>query len=57
MPEVTAENGTKLERVSVARMRASVVLPLPGGPQNTSDGTRSSAMARRRKPSGPTTAR
>src|SRR5688500_7831825 len=35
-------------------IRASVVLPLPGGPQKTSDGTRSSAMARRRKPFGPT---
>src|ERR1700693_4143339 len=35
--------------------RASVVLPTPGGPQNSSDGTRSSTIARRRNPLLPTT--
>src|SRR5580765_5337955 len=34
---------------------ASVVFPTPGGPQRTREGTRSSAMARRRKPFAPTT--
>ena len=41
--------------VTVAMMRASVVFPVPGGPQKISEGTRSAAMARRRNPPGPTT--
>ncbi len=57
MPEVTAENGTKCDEVALAMMRARVVLPAPGGPQKISDGTRSAAIARRRKPPSPTTSR
>jgi hypothetical protein len=56
MPEVTAEKGTNWHAVSAAMMRASVVLPVPGGPQKMSDGTRSWAIARRRNPRSPTTA-
>src|SRR5512139_3812070 len=54
MPETTAEKARNRARVRAAMIRASVVLPLPGGPQKTSDGTRSSAMARARNDPGPT---
>jgi hypothetical protein len=56
IPEVTALNGMKTQEVSLAMRRAIVVLPEPGGPQKTLDGTRSSAMARRKNPPAPTTA-
>lgn len=35
MPEKTAESATKCMDVRVARMRASVVFPQPGGPHRT----------------------
>ena len=48
---MTAENGTnsRLRRLARSGARASSCRT-PGGPQKTSDGTRSSAIARRRKP-------
>ncbi len=55
-PVATAEYARNVEAVCAAMRRASVVLPTPGGPQRTSEGTRSSAIARRRKPLPPTTA-
>src|SRR5437660_1222691 len=53
-PALTALRGTKCDEVTLAINRASVVLPLPGGPQRTIDPTRSSSMARRSSCSGPT---
>ena len=38
-PASTALNGTKTAPVRLAMMRASVVLPVPGGPQRMSEGT------------------
>ena len=35
IPDVTALNGMNSERVCVAIIRASVVLPQPGGPQKS----------------------
>ena len=55
MPEVTALNGTKWSSVSAAMIRARVVLPVPGGPQKISDGTRPEATAWRRKAPSPAT--
>ena len=54
MPETTAENARNRAFVFAAMIRARVVLPLPGGPQKTIDGTRSAAIARARNESGPT---
>ena len=54
-PVCTAESSTKSALVLWATIRASVVLPLPGGPKKIMDGTRSEAIARRRPLSGPTT--
>src|SRR5438309_211065 len=53
-PALTALSGTKCDEVTRAISRASVVLPLPGGPQRTIDPNRSSSMARRSSCSGPT---
>ena len=53
-PAVTAEIGSKCDFVWAAMMRASVVLPLPGGPQKIIDGTWSDSMRRRSSRSSPT---
>ena len=42
---MTAENARKRAFVFAAMIRASVVLPLPGGPQKTMEWGRSAAMA------------
>ncbi len=52
-PDRTAEKLTKLVLVSVARMRARVVLPEPGGPQKIIEKSLSSAIARARSVPGP----
>src|SRR5687767_2391418 len=54
-PVAIAEYARNRVDVRAAISRASVVLPTPGGPQKTSEGTRSSAIARDRKPLAPTT--
>ena len=54
-PAVTAETGSKWERVRPAMRLARVVLPEPGGPQSSSEGIWSASMARRRTRPGPTT--
>src|SRR5512144_1447753 len=54
MPETTAEKARNRALVLAAMIRASVVFPLPGGPQKTSEGTRSSSIAFARNDSGPT---
>ena len=43
----TAESSSKAAPVVAATIRASVVLPIPGGPKKIADPTRSSAIARR----------
>ena len=53
-PAPTALTASKAELVMVATMRARVVLPLPGGPQRTSEGRASSSRARRSTEPGPT---
>ena len=53
-PALTALRGTKCDDVTRAINRASVVLPLPGGPHRIIEPTRSSSMARRSSCSGPT---
>src|SRR3989442_11750919 len=53
-PEATADTGSKCELVIAAMMRARVVLPVPGGPQKISEGSRSSSMARRSNRPSPT---
>ena len=45
IPLVTALKSMKFAFVLLAMMRASVVLPTPGGPQNTMEGTRSPSMS------------
>jgi hypothetical protein len=50
---LVAEKVTKRARVLVAMMRASVVLPDPGGPQKIIEGMRSLSMAVRRKRPSP----
>ena len=54
-PERTADSDTKAAPVARATIRASVVLPVPGGPQRMSEGTWSASMARRRKRPSPVT--
>ena len=54
-PEVTALTGRKGALVVVAMMRASVVLPEPGGPQRMIDESRSASIALRSSVPGPTT--
>ena len=51
----TAESSSNSAPVVLATMRASVVLPEPGGPKSTSDGTRSASIARRSARPGPIT--
>ena len=46
-PLDTADSCTKTDRVARATIRASVVLPTPGGPQKIADGTASRSIARR----------
>ncbi len=53
MPLSTAERATSSARVAAAITRASVVFPVPGGPQKISDGTWSVAIASRSKVFGP----
>ena len=45
-PELTALIVSKWACVTFAITRASVVLPVPGGPHRISDGTRSASIAR-----------
>ena len=47
-PETTAENGTKRAPATSARRRASVVLPVPGGPHRIIEWSWPSSRARRR---------
>ena len=53
-PEPTALTGLKWPRLTDAISRASVVLPVPGGPQSTMDGMRSASMLLRSARPGPT---
>jgi hypothetical protein len=54
-PDDTALTDSKAAPDICARMMASDVLPLPGGPQRISEGSLSASSARRRMLSGPTT--
>ncbi len=45
MPDITAENSMKVACVSAAMILASVVLPVPGGPQKIIEVGSSCAMA------------
>src|SRR5690606_25950504 len=54
-PADTAETCTNSALVTVAIIRASVVFPLPGGPQRMSELSRSCSIARRSSVPGPTT--
>ena len=56
MPAITALKGTNRARVASAMMRASVVLPVPGGPQRTSEWSRSRSTASRSGVPGPRSA-
>ncbi len=47
-PAVTALSGTKYDLETLAMTRASVVLPLPGGPHNMMEGSWSDSMALRK---------
>ena len=51
----TAESSSKAAPVSAATIRASVVLPTPGGPYRISDRSRSSSIARRSADPSPST--
>ena len=53
MPLVTAEKSMKSALVRWAMIRASVVLPTPGGPQKIMEETRSLSMSRRSTLPGP----
>ena len=53
MPEKTAESATKCMDVRVARMRASVVFPQPGGPHRTKLVSLPESAMRRMGPSSP----
>ena len=55
MPASTALNDTNLARVSSATSRASVVLPVPGGPQRMIDCSRSRSIISRSGRPGPIT--
>jgi hypothetical protein len=48
IPDVTALNGTNCAAVCAVMILASVVLPLPGGPQKTIDASLSSSTIRLR---------
>ncbi len=51
----TAEKGTNRAFVIAATIRASVVFPVPGGPQSINDGTSSETIAVWSGEPGPTT--
>ena len=53
-PEETAESSSNTDCVPAATIRASVVLPVPGGPKKSDDETRSSSIARRSAAPSPT---
>jgi hypothetical protein len=53
-PEKIAEICSKCRSVSWARSRATVVLPVPGGPQKIREPSDLEAISRVRMPSGPT---
>ena len=53
MPLSTALKATNSARVAAAITRASVVFPVPGGPQKISDGTWSVSIASRKSVLGP----
>ena len=55
MPTDTAESSSKWDRVVWATIRASVVLPVPGGPKKIIEPIRSSAIALRSAWPSPTT--
>ena len=46
-PAVTADSGSNALLVAPATRRAIVVLPVPGGPQSTTDDSRSASMSTR----------
>ena len=52
-PENTAESWTNSRSVACASRRATVVLPVPGGPQNTSEPSERVPIMRVSAPSGP----
>ncbi len=52
-PDSTADSVTKRAPASVAITRASVVLPVPGGPHRISDGSSFASSARRSSFPGP----
>ena len=52
-PAVTAESGSNALLVAPATSRAIVVLPVPGGPQSTTDESRSASMSTRSGRPGP----
>ena len=53
MPENTADSATKWRLVRVAMIRASVVLPQPGGPHRIKLASRPESIIRRSGASGP----
>ncbi len=53
-PDVTAESVKNGRSSCVATIRASVVLPTPGGPHRMNEGTLPVSKNRRNTPSGPT---
>ena len=53
-PALTAESATKWPPVAAATISASVVFPVPGGPQRIIEGTESLSIARRSARPGPT---
>ncbi len=55
VPALTAESGTKRAPVSAAITRASVVLPVPGGPKKIIENSSARSMAARSTVPGPTT--
>ena len=54
LPDETAESSSNADCVLAATMRASVVLPVPGGPKKIDEDTRSSSIARRSAAPSPT---
>ena len=54
-PAITADNAMNSASTAWANNRASVVLPVPGGPHNKiEENSRSDSMARRKSRPGPT---